>query len=224
MNRSQNKAETDKNLLSDDDFVALMDAEYQSMQTSENELEKQQIWQSIDQRIQKTKRVSRRTWLSLASAAMIVLAVLPLLLLNTSPQVSIRLKGEQTPLPALHLSVYSFNSNGELKPLSHTANVGDTLVFKIGATEQVVVGLTTAVNQREPLVRFVSDKLAAGMEQLLERDGRAYGYIVEVDDRELEFCAIAAYGTDQLEVAIKSFIDKQNLLAREACVTLFVNQ
>jgi len=223
MNKSQSNREIDQNLLSDDEFVALMDAEYQSMQVSENELEKQQVWQTIDQGVKKTKRADRRTWLSLASAAMIVLMVLPLLLLNTPQQESVRLKGEQAPLPALHLSVYSLNNNGELKPLSHTANVGDTLIFKIGATEQLLVGLV-AVNHGQPRVRFVSDKLAAGMEQLLERDGRAYGYIIEADDRELEFCAIAAYGTDQLEVAIKSFIDKQNLLAREACSTLYVNQ
>jgi len=224
MNKSQAKTEVDKNLLSDDDFVALMEAEYQSIPASENELEKQQIWQSIEQKIQKSQRTHRPIWFSFASAAVIVLAVLPLLWLSTSPSPSVRLKGEQAPLPALHLSVYALNNQGELKPLSYTVNAGDTLVFKIGATEPVVVGLAAAVNHSELKVRFVSDKLAAGMEQLLERDDRAYGYIVELDDRELAFCAVGAYRIDQLEVAMKSFINKQDLLPREACLTLYVNQ
>lgn len=225
MSRQNGKADADLDLLSDDEFVALLETEYENVRKSQepNELEKKKNWQAIEARTLGRKRSRLKTWLSLASAAVIVLSVLPIFLVTGPEQDMVRLKGEPT-LPALRVSAYSLSDSGELKPLSHSVHVGETIVFKLGAIEQLVVGLVAAVNSGDLSVRFVSDKLPAGMEQLLERDGRAYGYVVEEQDNELEFCTVGAYTTDQLESVLQTVRDNKNLLRREACVTLYVNK
>ena len=223
MKQSQEKPDIETDLLSDEEFAALIQQEFSAGDERVDEIEKQQVWNDIQgDAIKRTKRLTT-PWISLAVAAVLVMVFIPLLNINMPVDDGTRIKGSATMLP-VYLSAFRLEANGALAPVSQSVTVGDTLVFKLGAVEQLVVGLAVSENDGNARTRFVSDRMSAGMEQLLERDERTYGYVVEKEHNKLLFCAVAGRTTEELESVISMLDQTWNAIPHEACAGFFVNK
>lgn len=223
MNETDKNRADDKILLSDQEFVALMDAEHKKQPHVVTDLEKQAIWNKVDQRIGQRSGVKMRPiagWLAALAAALVAI---PIAMLSLLPSEHTRRNKGETFTPAVVLNTYLLLPNGETRIIGNGVQPGDTLVLKTGVTEPAVVGLAVSVNRQPFSLRFTSEELAAGMEHLLINGQSTYGYVVEKTDTVLTFCAlnltdgaVSADDASTVQEAVKR-------LPASACATLFVN-
>lgn len=205
-----------RNLLSDDEFVALMQAEHDRQRPQYNELEKQRIWNTISQQVAQNRQ--GRNWWSYAAVAMLALVVLPVVLLQMPTEDITRSKGASGPGIVLH--AYVLQSDNSLRRVEHSVGLGDTLVFKAGVTEASTAGIVLQENDGERRIRFVSEELAPGMDQLVLRGEKTYGFKVEDYHQRLSVCALAVYDPSELEsVDLENTVFKAN-----QCVLLTINK
>jgi|GEM_PF-4795621 len=223
VNNQEPHGADDKNMLSDHDFVALMEAEHKAQPITTNDVEKQAMWNAVEQRVSKKSTRNLRPWASWLVAAAAALVAIPYLLLQLAPSEQIlRTKGAVSQTPVV-LTAYLLQANGQTSILGNSVQSGDTVILKVGATESTRIALALSINQQPFSLRFVSEELAAGMEQLLVNGKKTYGYAVEPTDHALTFCALSSdedpgkfEDTTRLSQAIKQ-------LPASACTTLFVN-
>lgn len=223
MKTSNDNDVNEQSLLSDPEFVALMDAEYQAEKPLKNDIEQNTMWKDIERRISKSSPIMARPWarwLSAMAAAVILVPMVWLALL--SPEDSQRFKGEaSSSVPVL--SSYLLSPDGQTRIIGNGVQPGDTLVFKIGATEPMLIGIAISVNQHAYSLRFKSEELAAGMEQLVTHGGNTYGYAVEKADQSLSVCALNLNDKSENLTEPAALAAAVKRLPIFACATFYVN-
>ncbi len=203
-------------LMSDDEFVRLMDAEYEKYRRPSREKDKREIWRDMARIIDREKFAGDRQRFAYAIAASLVIMLVPALLMSPATKESHRTKGENV-VPEVKLVPYVLAGNGELRMFKPDILAGDTLVFKAEVSRVAYVALLLARNDMPPAVKFDGGPQAPGSELLLENGGDTYGYRLEKDDASLRFCAVAAATTAELETSISTATQHWQKL--KACFT-----
>lgn len=223
-------------LLTDDDFVDLMDAafnaENQSDNQTENELEKARAWKNISEHVfeephsNNVKTSAKTTLLRrlLSTAALLTLTFIPLsLYMQSGPDERIKGDAEFVNIDT-RLFGYFMDSSGDIIRSTGRGSIGDTLLFKVSLSQSAYVGLILSRNSHEPELRFVSDNLAATGEILVQMDDNTYGYKIEATDKNLEFCALSMLNPQDLRRHADNLITKDLGLDKNACVTIIVGE
>jgi hypothetical protein len=229
---SKNHQHKDISLLSDEAFAALVEQEYIDQQSPQDELAKQKVWNVLDNRVNQldelpqkdhlSKKITRyfSSILSVAAAAVMVLALVPLL---SSYQVidveRDRVKGEDD-FPLVNLSAFTLRDDGTLHTVRGPRAIGDTIVFKLDLARPFAVALAMSYTDGKPQVRYRTATLQPGVARLLESGGKVYGYQLEREDKRLTFCAIAAENERRLSQKIRLLTRIWATLPRASCVTL----
>lgn len=203
-------------LLSDDEFTALIDAEYRSQTQKENQLEKQKIWNRLQKRIHTNSTM--QSWLPLAAVAMLLITLMPVLFLPQPDELS-RIKGTSG-LIETTLSSFILDDIGNLSAITTPVKAGDTIVFKTKIEAEGIIAFGYAENNQIPTIRFVTQRTSAGKFNLLKREGRTFGYAIEDSDTNIRFCAIAADNIEILQHFIDNLTEIWNNLTENNCITI----
>ncbi|MFV2057740.1 MAG: hypothetical protein ACC707_14835 [Thiohalomonadales bacterium] len=227
--------ENKQNLLSDDDFISLMEAEFACKTVTNNEISKQKIWNNIQSAIYKRGIFDLRNPIySIAATLLLVAIALPLVFLEFKSGIKDidigdtgmeRTKGIESTVNVdlgVDLSVFTLDETGKLIHSNRQHEVGTTLVFKVHSTQNGVATIISAKNGnlRSSEFTFIITKTNSG--KLINRKGQVYGYMIEPIDKILQFCIIAA--TDAKSLNNKLF-DLQKTwagLPANSCATINV--
>ncbi len=226
----------DMKLLTDADFVELMDAAFEAESRAdsqaENELEKARVWKNISEHVfiepQKANaKTSPKTKLRsrlFSTAAMLAILMIPLSFFMQSDYDE-RIKGDSEFVKIdTHLFAYFMDNNGETIRSTGKGFIGDTLLFKVSLSQSAHVGLIIIRNSEAPELRFVSDDLAAKGETLIQKYNNAYGYLIESGDKELRFCSISGLNRQELRKRADNFIRNGLRPDKNACVNIIVGE
>jgi hypothetical protein len=230
MTKSEKNKHQNYPLLSDEEFMTLVEQDFNQHGQPLDELAKQKAWTALQSRISgatavedlhqpaMAKKVSQRvsSLLSLAAAAVMVLALVPMLssYQTTGPE---RSKGGGD-FPLVNISAFTLQSNGEMQSVRGTQAPGKTVVFKVDMSRPYVIALAMAKDNGRPEVRYRAGVLQPGMGRLLQADGQVYGYQLESGDNALMFCAIAAENEHRLSQRIRLLTRIWADLPKASCV------
>lgn len=227
MKQSQDNSPNEKPaLLNNDDFVLLVESEFQNRGRPEDELSKKKVWDRLNSGlfsdlspdILKAKHTRRSARLSLAIAALLVISLAPLLWFIDGREET-RFKGTgTTPYAALH--AYSIDNTGVLTATTGSHAQGTTLVFKVDTTQPLVLGLAMMQNSIGPKLAFISEDTAPGNGRILQQDGNTYGYKLEPEDRSIRFCVVAAVTKTALQQQLVSLDQTWRGLPAESCIEI----
>lgn len=216
MSKSDKDGMKQEKLLSDEDFAQLMDTEFSSQTDAEDEITQQRIWKKIEpELVTKAPRQKIANWMSIAAAAVLVLAIAPLLFI-TDEQETLRPKGNAAASPAT-FTAFRVSDAGGLTVAPERLDVGDTLLFKVKLLKGKHVAMAVTVNQGAPKVRFVTRFDSLESEQLLQRDGKSYGYQFAESDKQVRFCLITAETEIQLQELANKLATTWLALPASAC-------
>ncbi|MDH5728879.1 MAG: hypothetical protein OEZ58_07800 [Gammaproteobacteria bacterium] len=205
-----------RKLMSEQEFIDLMDAEFQTHTFLQNDVQKQADWKEIENQL--PERHQYRRWWSYASVAALIVLFVPIVLFQMGENDQSRFKGGEA-ISNINLYAFALQHDNSLRRLAHTVNVGDTLVLKIGATEKITAAVYVAENAKILDLRFLSEVLSPGMDQLISRQEKAYGFTVEPQHISLEICVLDATEQDQLPQTIST----RNRFNENQCVKFNVN-
>jgi hypothetical protein len=220
-------------LLNDEEFVTIMEHEYQDLGRPQNEIAHKRLWNALesdlfssnpghepglDSQISRTISESLVNIVSVAAAAVLLLSIVPLFSDNRLYSVD-RIKGIGD-FPLVNISAFVVKDDGELQAASGQLGRGTTLVFKIDTPKPVAVALAMSKADKPPQVRFRTDIMTSGAGQLLTDDGRVYGYELEVGDRQLKICAIASENEKSLSRRLRLIARVWNSLPDASCVMI----
>lgn len=217
MEEMHSKPET---LLSDEEFAALMSAEYGQQGQPVDELARQRVWQRLNVATTTPRQISRSPWYA-AVALVAGLLVVPFLAIQGPGVEQLRPKGDTATAADVSLTAHVLGPGANLLPASHSVAPAQTLVFKVDLTQPAALALALSRNGETPQVRFVTD-MEPGLQQPLALDSSAYGYTVEGTDRVLRFCLLAYGEREELESWIGNLEDAWNSVGPGQCVELQV--
>ena len=210
-------------LLKDDEFVTLIEAQYAKNGKPVDDVAKNQVWRELETKINRDTKKAFRTWLPLASATVLILALMPLLLMEKNQSDS-RVKGEGVVSPPIiSLAAYAINASGELTASTGEHKFGSTVVFKVDTYQKLAIALALAKNEENVAVRFVSQTLQPGDGQILQQNDKTYGYMVEPNDEDLRFCVLAAENTTALKERIRILESIWHTLPAQSCTRIHVS-
>jgi len=93
-----------------------------------------------------------------------------------------------------------------------------TLVFKTILDAESIVALIAVEENRKPTLKFVTQPLPAGSEQIIRRNDRTYGYVREDLKQSVRFCALSGKNEASIEHGLKRLNNVWRTLPDEACV------
>lgn len=240
MKHSDDKqAKNNLKLLSDSDFVALMDAEYTSQTDANDELAKKRGWNAIQAKLIRPgkpkvinpelknssfpRKNSVNRLYTMAAMLLVAAIILPTVLLDDGSDGSDieRTKGHDTVIDA-SLQIYTLDNTGKLVRSEKRHKVGTTLLFKVHATPS---GLATLVSSRNGKLihNNVVYKLTQGSHgQLLSKDEQVYGYMIEPIDKILQFCVIVATDAKTIDIELDNIENIWSRLPARSCATINV--
>jgi hypothetical protein len=217
-------------LLSDDDFAALMSAEHAAAEHAGHgldEVSRRRGWQQLEAKLPRAsdgaspqRRLARRWAMTGLAAALVAIALAPRLLrtgrIDDDGQ---RVKGAAQTVPARVLA-YAVAADGSSKGLA-SARVppGTTVVLKVVTSQAASVALLAGEGEAAPSVRARLDGVAAGVETLIEADGRAVGYELAPGEAAVRVCVLAAPDAAALTTALGDAALVRGL-GGDACVRL----
>ncbi len=216
MSTVNDEDETRQPLLDDAAFAQLMQAEYARQAADAGDhLQRERIWRRIQ-----TRAAWRRwrAWLPAAAAAVLVLALAPLL--QSEQDGDLRRKGDAATEQVVFLQVQVLGADGQTLPLGPALHPGDTLVFSSKVSRPGSVALAMAGGDSVPGIRFSADNHHPGVWQRLQRDGQAYGYRIEAGDSTLRFCLIGADTSGDLQQRSSALADLWPYLPASACAVI----
>jgi hypothetical protein len=232
MTESEKNSHIDLLLLSDEEFTTLVEQDYNKHGQPLDEVAKQKTWNTLQARINDAAitgnpqqhaiadKVSQRlsSIFSLAAAAVMILALVPMF---SSYQLSEseRSKGDGD-FPLVNISAFTLQGNGEMRSLRGAQARGKTVVFKVDMSRPYVIALAMAKGNGRPEVRYRAGIFQPGMGQLLQADGKVYGYQLESGDNGLMFCAIAAENERRLSQRIRLLTRIWDKLPKASCVQI----
>ncbi len=208
-------------LLDDAEFATLMDAEYRAGNQPVDDIVKERLWQRIRKRQTSTRRRWQK-WAPLAAAAALVLIVAPVLLHQETEMPAQRAKGNAAGDIVVLLEAFIVDAEGQLHSYQQAVPPGTTLVFKTKASRPGYLALAMARPDTAPAVRFSTRVRRPGIAELLERDGRSYGYQFEASDRDLRFCVVGTQTEQDLQARTETLQDDWQYLIGHACVVVGV--
>lgn len=231
MTDAGNHSNRDLSLLDDEQFMALIESEYHQQGRPLDELAKQKAWNALQSRINDNasvgnpeqdiaKTVSARvsSVLSLAAAAVMVLALVPML--SSYPVSTMERSKGADDFPLVNISAFALQSNGEIRGFRGAQAPGTTIVFKVDLPRQYALALAMTKDNGRPEVRYRTTAVEPGMGQLLQAGGTVYGYRLESADQRLTFCAIAAENERKLGQRIRLLTRIWDSLPKASCVQL----
>lgn len=218
---AEDKTQNNISLISDDEFVLLMEAEYNSSESTTDKEKQQKVWDKLYSLIRKNKLTRLKVIIPITAAALVLLAVSPLLVVNLDNNVE-RNKGIGTSLH-VNLSSYVIDQDGGIHEVPGTIKSGNTIIFKVDMTQQAVIALSLSKNSGSPNVRFISSITQPGIHRNLQNNGKAYGYMLEPTDSLLRFCAIIAKDKLSLEKQIEFLTQIWQTLPENSCQTILVS-
>lgn len=217
-------------LLDDDDFTALMDAEFNAQNIPGDELRKQKIWNRLDSQLPQTSPPKKESVkdnpaiTSFAVAAVLLIMILPAMLLDRPYDDSAereRIKGTPAYTPVL-LHAFKMDTAGRLHSSTGAHRVGDTIVFK-AVGHATSAALLLSRNGSPPEIRFIGDIGNNPAMQLLQTSNKVYGYMVEPRDRQLRFCMVPAENKTQLQRKLQHTGQLWNSIPAASCVDITVS-
>jgi len=122
--------------------------------------------------------------------------------------------------PRVNLAAFVVKDNGDLQPVNGFQNPGSTLVFKVDTFEPVIVALTVSQAGEPPQLRFRTEVLSAGAEQLLLKDGQVFGYELKHREQSIKFCAIASESKNSLNRRLRLISRIWDSLPDSSCVSI----
>lgn len=206
--------------LSDEEFTALMSAEYAQQGKAVDEMARHRVWQRIEASTRVAPRRFPPAWMG-AVAGLAALLVIPFLALQEPEDTMWRVKGAGPGAGDVALSGYLLRADSSLGAAVSPIAPGTTLVFQVDVGSPGTIALALARNDAPPSIRFVTEMLA-GPQQPLAHASNAYGYIVEPMDRTLRFCAFAAPQAEVLEQQAQQLAAAWPNLPASQCVELLV--
>lgn len=213
----------DNRLLSDEDFVKLMDAEFTTRENAQSKLSddlaKRKVWKRIHQHIQFKKWRQRKTLFSVAAAALVVIAILPVMVF-VEQKPNERTKGVSPVVAAPMLQVFSMDEQGRLHASRGVHNIGSTIVFKVQSENARFVALLMSKNDDPPSLRFTGLVPPTATYHLLQNERNAYGYMFDPDDKKLRFCVLAAANEMALKQALATAKQDWLSLPGSSCAQL----
>jgi hypothetical protein len=239
-----------KALLSDEEFATLVEREFHEQGGLHDELTRRKLWNTVEQQLfdyttenatdnatenatnqepeiqhpELEHKVSRKisetitNVVSLMAAAVLLLAIVPMFA-NNAVFNSERIKG-MGDFPLVNISAFVVKKDGELRPAKAAENVGATLVFKVDLPKDSNIALAMSKAGDRPKVRYRAGKLSPGVGQLLEKDGRIYGYLLEHGDHRLKVCAIASENEKILSRRLRLLSRVWDRLPSASCVSV----
>lgn len=209
-----------ESLLSDEEFTALMSAEYTQRGKPVDTLARRRVWQRIEASIHVVPRRFRPVWFS-AAAGLAALLIIPFLALQDPEETMWRMKGAGPSTWDVSLAAYLLGTGASLVPAVSPLAPGTTLVFQADLSSPGAVVLALSRNDAPPVIRFVTE-MTAGPQQPLARASNAYGYTVEPTDRTLRFCAFGAAHAEALEQEAQQLAAVWPSLPASQCVEFMV--
>lgn len=223
-------------LISDEEFVALMDNRYHAQGRPQNDIAKQKLWNTLETNLPDNTPSRRQPYLysqisrkvsetitniiSVAAAAVLLLSIVPLFSDNRL------FTGERSKglgdFPLVNISAFVVKDDGELQLASGLENKGTTIVFKVDTPKPTSVVLAMSKAGEPPQVRFRAGVLPSGVGQLLKTDDRVYGYELERGDQNLKICAIASDDEKTLNRRLRLITRVWNNLPSASCVMINV--
>ena len=175
-----------------------------------------------DKSQQISKKVPRRflSILSVAAAAVLVLALMPMLLSYHISDTERNKRGSE--FPVINLSAFAVQANGELQSIGGIQAPGNTVVFKVDIAQPYAIALAMSKGNGRPEVRYRAGTLKPGIGQLLQAEGRRFGYQLKSADKQISFCAIAADNESRLSQKIRLLTRIWANLPGASCVQLGV--
>lgn len=159
--------------------------------------------------------------LSLAAAAVLVFALMPLLMTYDVTSTE-RTKGVND-FPLINISAFTVGENGELQPAMGDEPAGTTLVFKVDTPQSYIVVLAMSRGNEIPTVRYKAGQLQAGVGQLLRKQSKVYGYELDSGDKNLKFCAISAENEHKMNQRLRLLTRIWVHLPKASCVLVSAN-
>lgn len=219
--------------MSDEEFVALMDAEYKNSYKVDNEINKKIVWNRLKAQIGRKKHLSTKIIPRVAMIGLAFLLVGPLLLsynndntiFSPKKQIFERSKGKGSEVEAAFtkLSAYKIGSNGELHRSTGNHFVGDALVFKVNIVRPMAIALTRIKNNTLFDVRFLTVMSQSGVGFFLRKNKNdIYGYRIVPGDKYLKFCVVADENSTLLNKKLIALNKKSNSLPSESCIQVNV--
>lgn len=210
-----------ESLLSDQEFTALMSAEYAQRGKPVDTLARRRVWQRIEVSTHTAPRHLRPTWFIAAAASLAALLIIPFLALQGPEETMWRMKGAGPTTWDISLTAYLLGAGASLVPATSPLAPGTTLVFQADLSFPGAVALALSRNDAPPVIRFVTE-MTAGPQQPLARASNAYGYTVEPTDRSLRFCAFGAAQPEALEQEAQQLAAVWPSLPASQCVEFMV--
>lgn len=207
-------------LLNDEEFTALMSAEYAQRGKPVDEVARQRVWQRIEASRHVAPRRFRPAWMG-GPAGLAALLIIPFLALQDPQEEMWRTKGTSPGSWDISLTAYSLGTGANLVPVVLPLSPGTTLVFQADLSSPGAIALALARNDAPPAVRFVTE-MPAGPQQPLARESNAYGYTVEPTDQTLRFCAFGAANVEALEHESQHLAALWPTFPASQCVELIV--
>lgn len=223
---SDGKKDTDYEgpLMSDKAFAEFMEAKFKKESQSVDEIERLKVWNELSQKMSQPER--KQNWLTFASVAILVIAILPTLFVPseftpTIPQDSTRIKGGEVQINP-ELQVFRLSNDGNLMEIDETAGVDDTLVFKVNVQNEAYVALAQSKNKKMANIRFISEPINANIPSVLKRENRTYGYSVDSADQVIKFCLLAASTHEELEKKVNRLAALWPNIANYSCKSISI--
>jgi hypothetical protein len=212
-----------ENLLSDDDFSALMTAEYKASGSKTDEVAKQRVWEGVIGKVRdkESPKKNLKSWglygSGFAIAAALILFIVYSPVENQKYEPVDQFKGESTGIVPVSLSAFVLGADG--LPSNFTPEqrkVGAKLIFKSTATQDAFVSLIKVEAGGLPNIVSISQPATAGQEIIVEKDGQVYGYALQ--ETNVTFCVLA-YSTEQeLNDALLEILQGQDYALEGSCL------
>jgi len=226
MTTSENSRESElRNIMNDDDYVALFEAEYELQKRPIDEVGKRQIWNNVlarinaDEKTHTFNNIVFRKWMPTAAVALLIFTVIPLYFFLQSEDSASRMKGlEGTPI--VRLSAFSIGNTGQLSASTGELESGNTIVFKYDVSKPVALALLMSRNTKQPEIRYINNSAQPGTGVLLQKNNKTYGYMLEPLDKHVRFCLISAENGSALKKRLNTIGQEWANLAAETCVSI----
>lgn len=197
-----NSTDLDKqpSLLTDEDFLKLMEAEYSQSAEGIDELEKASILRAIRKKLRPERRhYGWQAWV--LAAAGLCLGLWPFLAHYEADSL-LRTKGQALkPNVSLEVMVYVPD---QVPIAAEHPKFGSTLIFKASSPTLTWLALTLQINDQRPELRFRMPKAESGPNILLAGAESAYAYTLDTHQQHLKFCLLAAAELKELDQWIKN--------------------
>lgn len=207
-------------LLSDEEFAALMETEFNSKVYVSDALSKQAVWQRLRRSTDQKPVLLLQRSLALVCTFFLVLSIsLFPKQYGGSNFSDFRVKSATFPL--VNLSAVKMES-GEVVKSGASLAVGETLMFKVDSASEFVAALVYKKGDARPEAGFINALIKSGMGQGLRDETHSYGYRTEASDKTIVFCVVVASGWEQLQLRLGALPLFWDRIPKASCVTVSV--